>query len=201
MCPKLNRVFVPALIMTAAIAACRPATDTPVRPRDRAKVETGGNPMPMVIQSTAFAHNGKIPTRFTGDGEDVSPELRWSAVPASVKELALICDDPDAPTPEPWVHWLIYKIPATAAGLPENVAKSASPASPAGAVQGRNSWGKVGYGGPAPPRGHGVHHYHFKVYALDAPLSLAAGQERKQLLAAMKGHVVAEAELVGTYQR
>jgi Raf kinase inhibitor-like YbhB/YbcL family protein len=157
--------------------------------------------MTLTIQSPAFGNNQVIPKRFAGDGEDVSPQLTWSGVPESAKELALICDDPDAPTPEPWVHWVIYKVPASATGLPENVAKNEKPTSPAGALQGRNSSGRIGYGGPAPPRGHGVHHYHFKLYALDAAIDAKAGLDKKQLLSAMKGHIIAQGELVGTYQR
>ncbi len=123
--------------------------------------------MPLIIECDAFANNAAIPKKYTGDGEDVSPALRWSGVPAGTAELALICDDPDAPTPQPWVHWLIYKLSPQFAGLPENVAKMANPQPPADAVQGKNSFGKLGYGGPAPPRGHGLHHYHFRLYALN----------------------------------
>ncbi len=106
-----------------------------------------------------------------------------------------------APRPEPWVHWIIYKIPPEATGLPENVAKTDKPAAPAGGLQGKNSWGKIGYGGPAPPPGHGVHHYHFMLYALDAVLDVQPGLDKRQLLAAMKGHILAQGEVVGRYQR
>jgi Raf kinase inhibitor-like YbhB/YbcL family protein len=157
--------------------------------------------MTLTIRSSAFSDQARIPKRFTGDGEDVSPELSWSGVPAGAKELALICDDPDAPTPEPWVHWVIYKIPTTATGLRENVPKTGSMSEPAGAMQGVNSWGTIGYRGPAPPRGHGVHHYHFKLYAVDSALNVAAGVDKKKLLSAMQGHIVAQGELVGTYER
>lgn len=157
--------------------------------------------MSIEIRSTAFSAGERVPRRYTGDGEDISPPLTWSGLPDGVKELALICDDPDAPRPEPWVHWVIYKIPAGAAGLPENVAKTATLSEPAGARQGKNSWNKTGYGGPAPPPGHGTHHYHFKLYALDAPLDLSPGVDKKALLAAMKDRVLAQGELVGTYQR
>lgn len=110
-------------------------------------------------------------------------------------------DDPDAPTPEPWVHWVIYKIPVDTSGLAASVAKTATLAAPAGALQGKNSFGNIGYGGPAPPRGHGVHHYHFKLYALDTAMNLSSSLSKTQLLSAMKGHILAEGELVGTYQR
>lgn len=157
--------------------------------------------MTLVIQSPAFGNNETIPRRFTADGEDVSPRLTWSGVPEAVRELALICDDPDAPTPEPWVHWVIYKIPARTAGLPENVAGLEVLVEPEGVLQGKNSWGRTGYGGPAPPRGHGVHHYHFKLYALDTALDAAPGLDKRRLLTAMQGHIIAQGELVGTYQR
>ena len=155
----------------------------------------------ITVRSKAFEPGKAIPPRHTGDGEDVSPPLTWSAVPAAAKELALIMDDPDAPRAKPWVHWVIYKLPADAAGLPEAVAKEAEPPDPAGAVQGKNTSGKIGYGGPAPPKGHGVHHYHFKLYALDAALAVKGGLDKEALLAAMSGHVIAQGELIGTYQR
>jgi len=157
--------------------------------------------MSLKIQSSAFPSGKPVPRKHTGDGEDVSPSLAWEGIPDGTKELALICDDPDAPTPEPWVHWVICKIPASATGLPENVAKTGKVAAPAGALQGKNSWGKECYGGPSPPRGHGTHHYYFKLYALDAALNVSSGLTKAQLLAAMKGHIVAQGELVGTYQR
>ncbi len=157
--------------------------------------------MSLTIQSPVFAIGAAIPKRFSGDGEDVSPQLNWSGLPDGAKQLALIMDDPDAPTPEPWVHWVIYGIPATTTGFPENVAKTASLTVPEGALQGKNSWGKIGYGGPAPPPGHGVHHYHFKLYALDTELRAQSGWTKAELLAAMKGHVLAEGKFVGTYQR
>jgi Raf kinase inhibitor-like YbhB/YbcL family protein len=157
--------------------------------------------MKITLTSTAFAHNQPIPRRHTGDGEDRSPPLSWSGVPERTRELALICDDPDAPTPQPWVHWVIYKIPATATALPEGIPAAAALTSPAGALQGKNTWGTIGYRGPAPPRGHGVHHYHFRLYALAAPLEAPPGLEKEALLAKMKDLVLAEGELIGTYQR
>ncbi len=157
--------------------------------------------MSITVTCTAFRAGESIPKKHTGDGDDVSPPLAWTGVPAHAKELALICDDPDAPTPQPWVHWVIYKIPVSAKGLAESRPRSATLTDPAGALQGRNSWGEMGYRGPAPPRGHGVHHYHYRVYALDGPLDLKAGATKDELLATMKGHVVAQGELVGTYQR
>jgi Raf kinase inhibitor-like YbhB/YbcL family protein len=155
----------------------------------------------LTIKSEAFAAGEVIPRKYTGDGQDSSPPLTWSDPPAGTKELALIMDDPDAPTPEPWIHWVIYGISAGAGGLPEGVTPSERVQSPAGALQGKNSWSKTGYGGPAPPKGHGVHHYHFKVYALDSALNLDPGATKASLLSAMQGKILAQGELVGTYQR
>jgi hypothetical protein len=157
--------------------------------------------MAIQLTSSAFESGGAIPRNYTGDGADRSPPLAWTGLPAGAKELALVCDDPDAPRPEPWVHWVIYKIPSTASGLPEGVATSEKPPAPAGAAQGRNTFGKIGYGGPAPPKGHGVHHYHFRLYALDQPLDVRPGLEKNALLATMKGQVIGEAEIMGTYER
>lgn len=157
--------------------------------------------MSITITSSAFQANQPIPRRHSGEGEDVSPALGWSNLPAGTKELALIVDDPDAPTAEPWVHWVLYKIPADTQGLDENITPSLNVSSPPGVLQGKNSWGKVGYGGPMPPPGHGTHHYYFKLYALDTNLDLAPGADKKALLNAMSGHILAEGELIGTYQR
>ena len=157
--------------------------------------------MAISIQSSAFGSGEAIPKKHTGEGEDVSPALTWSGVPAEAKELALICDDPDAPRPEPWVHWVIYDMPATLKGLPEGVAKDATLGEPPDVLQGKNSWDRIGYGGPMPPPGHGVHHYHFKLYALDAALEFPSGLTKDELLERIRPHVIAEAELVGTYER
>jgi Raf kinase inhibitor-like YbhB/YbcL family protein len=153
------------------------------------------------LTSPAFVDTRPIPARHTADGPDVSPEVRWSGLPKGTVEVALIVDDPDAPSGDPWVHWLIYKIPAATLSLPEGVGKEPKLALPAGALQGKNSFGSVGYRGPAPPDGHGLHHYHFKLYALDAPLEIGPGIDKKTLLEAMSGHVLSHRELVGTYKR
>lgn len=160
--------------------------------------------MTFQIHSTAFESGQPIPTKHSGDGADVSPPLVWSSPPAGTAELALICDDPDAPTAEPWVHWVIYKMPADQTGLPENVEPVQTSQAIPGVLQGANSWPSgrtIGYRGPAPPPGHGTHHYHFKLYALDAPLKVKPGLTKAALLQAMTGHILAEAELMGTYRR
>ena len=155
----------------------------------------------ITLTCSAFGPGMAIPKLHTGEGPDTSPQLSWSDLPPNTRELALIVDDPDAPTPQPWVHWVLYKIPSALSGLPAGIAKTAILKQPPGALQGETSWGKVGYFGPLPPKGHGVHHYYFKLFALDQPLSLAAGVSKEALLAAMRGHVLGEGELIGTYER
>lgn len=157
--------------------------------------------MTLKISSSAFEDGQPIPKKYTGDGQDISPPLAVAGVPAEARELALIVDDPDAPRPEPWVHWVMYKIPADVKQLDEGINPSLRVAQPGGALQGRNSWDRIGYGGPAPPEGHGTHHYYFKLYALDEPLSLEPGLDKDRLLTAMDGHILAEAQVVGTYER
>jgi Raf kinase inhibitor-like YbhB/YbcL family protein len=145
------------------------------------------------VSSPAFESGATIPKRHTGEGEDVSPPLKWSSLPQGTKEIAIICDDPDAPTQKPFVHWVAYKIRADRRGLPEG--------STEGALEGTNDFDEVGYDGCMPPRGHGVHHYHFKVYALDIELDTPAGLSKDELLEAIEGHVLDEGELIGTYER
>ena len=154
----------------------------------------------MELTSSAFGNGSRISTKYTGDGEDLSPPLAWSDAPAQTRGFALICDDPDAPTPQPWVHWVIYGIPTTTKELPEGASSKQASAF----IQGTNSWpsGKTtGYRGPAPPPGHGVHHYHFRLYALDKALSLPPRLDKAAVLKAIQGHILAEAEAVGTYER
>ncbi len=157
--------------------------------------------MPIKLETPAFRHGGVIPTRFTADGRNVSPALTWTGVPAQARELALVVEDPDAPGREPWVHWVAYKIPTQTRSLPEAVPLGATMAEPAGTLQGRNSWGKLGYGGPAPPARHGVHHYRFKLLAVDAVLDLLHSLTWGQLRHALRGQIIDQGELVGTYRR
>ena len=152
----------------------------------------GDQTMSIQITSTAFKPNTAIPTRFTGEGTDVSPPLSWTGVPASAQQLALVCDDPDAPSHEPWVHWVIYRIPASATGLAEGLPGTEHPTPGSDIAHGVNSWQRLGYGGPMPPVGHGLHHYHFRLYALDRSLDLKPGLSKSELLEAMEGHVLAE---------
>lgn len=157
--------------------------------------------MQIQIESDAFGANGPIPKKHSGEGEDVSPALRWATPPAEAKQLALIVDDPDAPGPQPWVHWVIYNIRPDGPGLSEGIPAQERPPEPAGAAQGQNSWGAIGYGGPMPPPGSGPHHYHFRLYALDVEPTLEPGLTKDKLLQAVSEHVLATGELVGTYQR
>ena len=151
------------------------------------------------LTSSAFAQNQPIPKKYTEDGPDLSPPLAWIPPPAGTKELVLIVDDPDAPRPDPWVHWLVYKIPSDLAGLDEGA--SHSPIfTQRGIMEGRNTGNVNQYRGPAPPPGK-VHHYHFKLYALDAPLDAQPGLTKGQLLKAMENMVLARTELIGTYKR
>lgn len=155
----------------------------------------------MKVESPAFKNGQKIPTKYTADGEDISPPIVWSNIPEGTVEFALICDDPDAPTAEPWVHWVIYKIGPNIHALPENIPKVARVESPIKALQGRNSWTYIGYNGPAPPPGSGIHHYRFTVYALDTQLDIEDSATKKELLEAMEGHIIGKGTLVGTYKR
>jgi Raf kinase inhibitor-like YbhB/YbcL family protein len=157
----------------------------------------GGKTMALELKSTAFAAGGAIAKKFTCDGPDVSPALTWTEPPSGTKSFSLIMDDPDAPVGT-WVHWVLYDLPATARELVENVPKSEE--LPSGARQGRNDFRKIGYGGPCPPPGP-AHRYFFKLYALDSKLNLKAGGTKADVEKAMKGHVLAQAELVGRYGR
>lgn len=158
--------------------------------------------MSIELSSDAFPAGETIPPKYTADGENCSPPLTWAALPNGTRELALIMDDPDAPRDQPFVHWVIYKIPADASGLPETRASHAKiDKALHHAVQGENSKGQLGYTGPNPPPGHGTHHYHFHLYALDQPLNLDAGLDKQALLSAMAGHILEETEMIGTYQR
>jgi len=156
--------------------------------------------MTFPLTSPAFKNDERIAKPYTGEGADMSPPLEWGDPPAGTKSFALICDDPDAPVGT-WDHWVLWNLPGDRRQLPENVAKVDTLPDLGGARQGKNSWPKIGYNGPMPPKGHGTHHYNFVLYALDAPLDLKAGADKKVLLAAMKGHILGQAKLTGTYSR
>ena len=160
----------------------------------------GGPKMAFTLTSPDFTPGGSIPARFTCEGDDVSPALAWSGVPAGTKSLALVVDDPDAPDPKApkttWVHWVLYDLPPSANGLPAAVDRSSLPP---GAREGKNDWKRTGYGGPCPPIGR--HRYFHKLYALDVVLPDLRQPDKAALEKAMEGHVLAKAELLGTYQK
>ncbi|RMF84930.1 MAG: YbhB/YbcL family Raf kinase inhibitor-like protein [Nitrospinota bacterium] len=156
----------------------------------------GAAPATLALTSPAFKPGSPIPVRYTCDGEDLSPPLQWSNVPSGTKSFALVVDDPDAPMGT-WDHWILYDIPATTTRLPAGIA--ATRRVPEVGTHGRNSWRRLGYGGPCPPGG--THRYFFKLYALDTVLQLKPGATKKKLLRAMQGHILAQGELMGTYQR
>jgi len=156
--------------------------------------------MALTLTSSAFADGGEIPVRFTCEGEDVSPDLTWSDVPPDTRSLVLIVDDPDAPDPKApkmvWDHWLLYNLPPQSEGLPAAVGQGDLPP---GTLEGVNSWGRTGYGGPCPPIGR--HRYFHILYALDTELPDLGMPGKNRLLAVMQGHILAHTELVGTYQK
>jgi Raf kinase inhibitor-like YbhB/YbcL family protein len=152
--------------------------------------------MKLHLESPAFRNSQMIPVRCTCDGEDRSPELVWSGAPPATASFAIVCDDPDAPRGD-WVHWVLFDLPPEATRVPEGVPPSAHP--PAGGVHGKNSWGRLGYGGPCPPSG--THRYFFTLYALDRRLGLHPGAAKLDVLAAGQGHVLDTAELMGRYRR
>jgi Raf kinase inhibitor-like YbhB/YbcL family protein len=164
---------------------------------DAAEKQDGKKPMAMKITSSAFQEGQPIPAKYTCDGENISLPLKWSDAPAGTKFFALICDDPDAPVGT-WVHWVVYGLPATTTELAEKIPASESLEN--GAKQGVNDFKHVGYGGPCPPS-EKPHRYYFKIYALDAEIPLKPRATKKELLKAMEGQILAQGELMGTYQR
>ena len=156
--------------------------------------------MTLSIQSKSFKHNEMIPVRYTCDGQDISPPLEWSGIPVGAKSLGLIVDDPDAPDPAApkmtWVHWVLYNISIEVQGLEKNIPAASLPA---GTKEGINDWGRTGYGGPCPPIGK--HRYFFKLYALDIVFADFQQPTKALVEKAFEGHILAKAELVGTYQR
>lgn len=154
--------------------------------------------MPLVLESPAFHAQGPIPALYSCEGKDLSPPLAWSGLPAGTKSLALIMDDPDAPDPaapqRTWVHWVLYNVPVGTTELPEDLHTL-----PPGTLQGLNDWQKAGYGGPCPPIG--THRYFHKLYALDTVLPNLKQPTKTQLESAMRGHILEQAELIGTYHK
>lgn len=160
-----------------------------------------GEEPPMQIRSPAFASGDPIPSEHTADGQDTSPPLAVADVPAEAAFLAVIVDDPDAPREEPWVHWLVWNVPAEADTIAEGYPPSGDGKAFDGARQGTNSFGNERYNGPAPPEGDGPHRYRFQLFALDRQLDVEEGAQRAELEAAMEGAVIEQATLAGTYER
>jgi hypothetical protein len=156
----------------------------------------GGNKMALKITSSTFTEGGRIPKQYTCDGADISPDLSWAGVPESTKSLVLICDDPDAPMGT-WVHWVLFNIPPGESALPAKTPSNANLSN--GAKHGTNDFRRLGYGGPCPPGG--THRYYFKLYALDIELNLDSGATKSKVEEAMRGHILAEGQLMGKYQR
>jgi Raf kinase inhibitor-like YbhB/YbcL family protein len=184
------------IIVLLASGLCYCSTET-------GNTNSGGKKMALELKtslelvSSAFSDGMPIPVKYTADGQDISPPLKWTAGPATTKGYCLICDDPDAPSGT-WVHWVVYNIPPHVLELPEGLPKD--PNLQEGIRQGITSFGSTGYGGPAPPKGK-QHHYYFKLYALDSVIDLKPAATEAQLVKAIQGRVIAEAKLMGTYQR
>ncbi len=147
----------------------------------------------MKLKSAAFGYEEALPVKYTGERENISPPFEWDDVPGDTKEFVLICDDPDAPQEEPWVHWVLYKIPSHVSSLEEDESTIG--------LMGENSFGNMKYGGPMPPEGDPPHHYHFRLYALDTTLELDPGATKSDVMDAMKEHVLDSAEYIGTFRR
>jgi Raf kinase inhibitor-like YbhB/YbcL family protein len=184
------------IVMMGASAAFIFSCTTRVQPSPPQKSSTPETTPQMKLISLAFKEGEAIPRQFTCDGINVSPPLEWSGVPKTAKTIAIIADDPDAPNGT-WVHWVLYNLPADNIGMVENLPSVENMT--AGGFQGKTDFGKVGYGGPCPPSG--THRYFFKAYAVDSELPLKAGATKDELLKAMENHIVAQAQLMGTYRR
>jgi Raf kinase inhibitor-like YbhB/YbcL family protein len=187
-------VIVKVVLLVLALMGCA-SRPQPVAPQPAADKPIDGK-NGMKLTSTAFNEGQPIPATYTCKGVNISPPLEWSGVPKTARTLAIIADDPDAPSGT-FAHWVLYNLPADNIGLVENV--PATESLKAGGFQGKNDFGKIGYGGPCPPSG--THHYFFKIYALDAELPLKAGATKAEVEKAISGHIVAQAPLMGTYGR
>jgi Raf kinase inhibitor-like YbhB/YbcL family protein len=182
-------ILVLFLLLFLSCAGRQQQLPQPASPQKQAQAE-------IKLTSSAFKNGEPIPRTYTCDGVNVSPPLEWSGVPRTAKTIAIVCDDPDAPGGT-WAHWALYNLPADNIGLVENTL--ATETLRAGGFQGKNDFGKIGYGGPCPPSG--THRYFFKIYALDSELPLKAGATKAELMKAMDDHVVLQGQLIGTYRR
>lgn len=186
----MPRVLVIMTVLTITACGCE-------RQKEPGKVrEERSQDMAISVSSSAFQEGGMIPAKYTCDGQDISPPLKWAGEPEGTRSIALISDDPDAPM-RTWVHWVVWNIPPSVHELAENVWPD--PELPDGSRQGITDFNRPGYGGPCPPSG--VHRYYFKVYAMDTKLNLPSSTRKADLLKAMKGHILAEGQLMGKYSR
>ncbi len=196
-----GKILVLALIILIALLAAyygwlREGTRTSSQISTSAPTSGGGNMSENFVLKSVFGNMGDIPIKYTCDGEDISPPLSWEGQPSGVVSYVLIVDDPDAPG-RVFTHWVLYNIPSDINSLPENVPKQKETAY---GIQGRNDFGRIGYGGPCPPRGK-PHRYFFKLYALDVKLNLPPGASKREVENAIKGHVLAQTQIVGLYRR
>jgi Raf kinase inhibitor-like YbhB/YbcL family protein len=176
-------ILLAIFFLAILLAGCHPATPT--------QAETGQSVLTLQVSSPAFGEGETIPTKYTCDGENISPQLDWTGVPQEAQSLALIADDPDAPGGT-WVHWVLFELPPDLASLPEGTSENGT--------QGANSSKKLTYSGPCPPAGN-PHRYYFKLYALDGPLKLEEGATKAEVENAMQGHILAQGQLMGKYGR
>jgi len=182
------------MLIGSLISGCE--SSKKAEPETKAIEKNGEVKMVFTITSTAFEHEGMIPVKYTCDGADISPPFSWKNAPAGTKSFALICDDPDAPMGT-WVHWVLFNLPENTNQLQENIPTDEKLGN--GALQGINSWPRIGYGGPCPPSG--THRYFFKFYALDTMLEVSGEVSKDRLLQAMQGHILAQTEIMGKYER
>lgn len=182
----MNKLFLACFLLASACSSSAPAQKMLVVDRS----ETNTDQL-LIVSSPAFGHDGPIPLRYTSYGANEIPPLAWSALPSGAQSLALVVEDPDASTPQPFVHWTVWNLPPAPGAIPQALA---------GAVQGKNGSGANGWRGPHPPDAK-PHHYHFELFALDSKLNLPAATDRDGLVAAMNGHVLAKGQLVGVFTK
>jgi Raf kinase inhibitor-like YbhB/YbcL family protein len=193
---KVGMLFIGLLFISVTLAGCAQIEPETMMPPEQTALPGGGETS-FILTSTAFTDGATIPVKYTCDGQSISPALNWGNDPAGTASLALILEDPDAPVKN-FTHWVIFNLPPDLSGLPEAVPGDGTLAG--GVVQGKNGGGGIGYFGPCPPKGP-AHHYVFNLYAVDKSLDLAAGATKDEVRQAMEGHILAQGQLVGLYQR
>jgi Raf kinase inhibitor-like YbhB/YbcL family protein len=195
-------MFASGWLAAGVLVAQAPQAPSPSGSTGRLARDVVGKAAPLTVTSPMFSNGGEIPLKYSNYGENMSPPLSWSGQPQAAKSFAIIVDDPDAkaPAPSPFVHWVVFNLPPAMSSAPEAVPTDGTLVKLGNARQGKTSRGSVGYFGPRPPAGDPAHHYHFQVFALDTVLDTPAGADRDTLLGALKGHVLAHGEIVGTFQ-